>query len=471
MTSPQVPYYYATLDFQALWRDYPPPPRDADVARASADQIRALQEQRFAEQVARAWTIPFYQRLWGEAGMQPGDIRVLDDLSRCPSFTVSDLRESIDRAPPFGDFTGVDPKNGPPTPWIFHTSGGTTGLPRPMLYSPKDREVVNILGARRLHMAGIRAGDMVQVTHSLGLSNAGMSAGESLWKYSGAVPVMTGSGSSTPSRRQIELAKAWGSNALIGFAAYMRHLALVCRDEMRIDPRDLGIKSICTHLGTDDRASLEDLWNAKVYDSYGANEAGMIAADCEARSGMHVFEDAHYVEVVDPVSGQPVPTGAEGTAFITSLYKHAAPMIRFNINDITAMVSGECSCGSRRRRLRGILGRSDNMVKLRGVNVFPDAIGGLIQDNDRMTGDYVCIVDTVAAGRDEMTTMVEASGSEVDREALRVDLEQRLREVIGVKIAVEVVDRGALDRYTGLSQTSKVKRLIDRRKDKHPGTH
>src|SRR5690606_21588483 len=154
-----------------------------------------------------------------------------------------------------------------------------TGLPRPMLFTPRDREVMNILTGRRLFMQGVRPYDLVQVVFSLGLTNGGLLMREGIWKYSGAIPVMTGSGEHTSTRRQIEIMQAWKTRHLIGFSSYLRHMGLYARDELKIDPSSLGIKSLISHIGLDDRESLESLWGADLYDNYGANEAGSIAAE------------------------------------------------------------------------------------------------------------------------------------------------------------------------------------------------
>ncbi|HXP74130.1 MAG TPA: AMP-binding protein [Stellaceae bacterium] len=457
-----VPWYHKSLDFPKLWEEFPPPPDFLDtVYTMSADEIRAVQDRRFRQQIARGWEVPFYQIHWRKAGLEPGDIRSLDDISKIPPYSVHELRESIERCPPFGDYMGIELGK---FPLVLQTSGGTTGLPRPMLYSPRDREVMNILGGRRYYLQGIRPGHIVQSTYSIGLSNGGFATREGLWKYTGSIPVMTGSGSSTPTRRQIEIAKAWGVSHLFGFPAYLRHMALVARDEMRIDPRELGLRSLGSHMGPDDRTSLEELWGAPVYDMYGTNESGMIACDCELRRGMHIQEDAYVIEIVDPETNRPMPAGERGNIYITCLFKYAAPVIRFNVNDISAIALGSCACGGTHRRLEKIYGRADNMVKLRGVNLFPEAVGALIAEDSRSTGEYVCIVERVGeAGRDEMTVMVEMTGASVDGAALRRDLEQRFREALSVKLIVQPVERGALDRHTGLSQTSKIKRLIDKR--------
>jgi len=222
---------------------------------------------------------------------------------------------------------------------------------------------------------------------------------------------------------------------------------------------------LCSHLGPEDRESLENLWGARCFDAYGTHESGMLAAECEHQSGMHIMEDALMIEIMDPETGAPLPDGEKGTAFITTLYKYGAPQIRFNVNDISAIAPGRCACGSTLARLERIYGRNDNMVKLRGSNVFPEAIGSIVARDARSNGEYFCIVERVGdAGRDEMRVLVEMREAAVDAAALRAELEQRLKDVLCVRVAVEPVARGGLDRYTGTSQVTKIRRLDDRRK-------
>ena len=460
-----VPWYSRSLDFEQLARDYPPPPDYfRTTARLARDELRELQERRFLATVKRGWEIPFFRRHWGKAGLEAGDIRGLDDLPKIPPYTVHDIRESIERNPPFGDFMGISPEDGKRMPLVLQTSGGTTGLPRPMLYAPQDRETMAILGGRRFALHGIRPGDLVLVTYALGLSNGGMAPREALWRYTGAVPVMTGSGATTPTRRQIELIKAWKINVILGFPAYLRHMALVARDEMGIDVRTLGIRLIGTPLGMEDRAKLEEMWGAPCFDMYGTHESGMMGAECRRQTGMHVQEDAFILEIADPETGRILPDGEKGTIYITTLYKWGAPQIRFNVNDISAYATGACPCGSTMRRLQRIFGRNDNMVKLRGVNVFPEAVGAVVAEDIRTNGEYFCFVDRVGeAGTDEMTVLVEVRDSTADPSALKADLERRVQEVLGVRVVVELHAKGALDPHTGTSRTSKVKRLLDRR--------
>ena len=458
-------WYWRSLDFDALTREFPPPPDYFDqVFRISRDELRKRQETRFLATVKRGWEIPFFQRHWGGAGLAPGDIRGLDDLAKLPPYTVKELRESIERNPPFGDFMGISPADGARMPLVLQTSGGTTGLPRPMLYAPQDRETMAILGGRRFALQGIRPGDLVMVTYSLGLGNGAIAPREALWRYTGAIPVMTGSGATTPTRRQIEIAQAWGVNVILGFPSYLRHLAIVARDELGIDPHSLGIRSLGSHLGQEDRAHLEELWNAPCHDAYGTHESGMMAAECGARAGMHIQEDAVILEIADPETGAMLPEGEKGSVYITTLYRWGAPQIRFNINDVSRIIPGQCACGSTLKRLDRIFGRNDTMVKLRGVNVFPEAVGAVVVADARTNGEYVCIVErTGAEDREEMTVMIEVKDSATDHAQLVQDFEQRFKEVLGVRVVVEAVERGGTDRYTGTSTSSKIKRLVDRR--------
>lgn len=460
------PRYSKSLDFDALEKEYPPPPEFfQSVYRMPRPALRALQEKRFLKLIARGWEIPFFKKRWTAAGLQPGDIRSLDDITKIPPYTVHDTRESIEAFPPFGDFMGIEIGGKNAQPLVLHTSGGTTGMPRPMLYTPQDRETMAILGARRYAMQSMRPGDKVLAALSLGLSNGGFALRDTIWKYIGAIPVMTGGGNTTATRRQIEIMKNWGIDIICSFPAYLRHMAIVARDELNIDPRTLGVRALHSHIGIEDRAKMEALWNAPCYDMYGTNESGMMACECTHQNGMHIMEDAVILEVADPETGKILPEGEKGTIYITTLYRSGAPSIRFNVNDISALMPAGCACGSTLRRLDRIFGRNDNMVKLRGANVFPEAVGVAVAEDARSNGEFFCIVDRVGEDqRDEMTVMVELLDLATDAEAVKENLERRLKEVTGVRMTVQPVARGELDAYTGTSQTSKIKRLLDKRK-------
>ena len=374
-----VPWYWKSLDFERLTRDFPPPPDYFDtVYRLSRDELRARQEKRFLVTIARGWEIPFFQRHWRQAGMEPGDIRGLDDLPKIPPYTVHHIRDSIERNPPFGDFMGISPADGGTTPLVLQTSGGTTGLPRPMLYAPqRPRDDGHPRRAPSVH-----AGRAAR-RHDPGHVFAG-AVERRLRRARGDLEIL-GRGAGDDRQRRVDADaaadrdhQAWGITVILGFPSYLRHMALVARDEMNIDPRSLGVRLLGSHLGQEDRRQIEELWGAPCFDAYGTNESGMMAAECQHKSGMHIQEDAVHLEIADPETGRILPDGEKGTVYITTFYRHGAPQIRFNVNDISAMVPGTCACGSTLRRMDRIFGRNDNMIKLRGVNVFPEAIGETI---------------------------------------------------------------------------------------------
>jgi phenylacetate-CoA ligase len=462
----EVPLYYRSLDFEALWRVYPPAPGYLETAyRLSRDELHALQNERFLRQVTRGWETAFYQRHWSKAGLRPGDIHSLEDLKRIPAFSVHDMRESIARNPPWGDLIGIDPARDKPIPLVFQTSGGTTGLPRVMMYTPQDREVMNINTGRRMYMQGVRPFDLVQVALATGLPNAGFLLREGLWKYTGAVPIISGAGNQTPSRRQVELMKGWGVHFFAALGPYLRHVALVARDELKFDVRELKLKGLLSWLGMDDRKPLEEMWGTSVFDNYGTNELGTVCCDCQYRTGMHVFEDSFVTEIADQETLDEKPEGEKGTMVVTALFKHAAPMIRFNTNDVLSFVPGECPCGSSHKRLSKVFGRADNMVKVRGVNVFPEAVGVCIAEFAESNGEYICVVDfSPTSGREEMTVMVETADVSVPKPEFAEQLSRRLHDSLGVAFKVEVVDKGELSQLTGIGEVMKVRRLLDRRK-------
>jgi phenylacetate-CoA ligase len=258
--------------------------------------------------------------------------------------------------------------------------------------------------------------------------------------------------------------QAWKSKHLIGFPAYVRKVGQVIQDQHGIDPKELNIKSLILHLGVDDRASLEDLWGAKVYDTYGTNECGSLSAECEFQNGSHIFEDSFFLEILNADTEKPVADGEKGVIYQTTLFKHLAPLIRFNSNDISAFATGDCPCGSKHKRLNRIFGRSDNMIKLRGTNVFPEAIGSIIGLNKLCNGEFICIVEHHGANHEEkMTVEFEVLDDKLDKRDIERHLANQLKESLGVKIQTIAKNLGDLDSLTGLSSQSKIRRLIDKR--------
>jgi phenylacetate-CoA ligase len=452
------PTYFEALDAKQLLDDYPV--GDAFVRRyttMSRDELRARQERDFAKLMARGWQIPFYQRLWGAKGIEPGDIRGLDDIEKLPVYDKSDLMASVAEYPPFGDFAGAD---GPDrSPLIFHTTSGTTGRPQPLLFGPKGREVGNLLVGRMYRWQGLQPSDIVQSVYGHGMINGGHYIREAVTHFTNSLFLSAGTGIETRSANQVGLMADFGVTVLVGFIDYIRKLAEVARDEGLLDR--INVRMICGHLGTEDRAGVEAAWGgAKAYDWYGVGDTGTIAGEGPERDGLYVWEDAHYLELLDVDSSTPVAAGETGDMVVTCLYKDdVAPCIRFNTHDITHELTSANATGMVFKRIAGFKGRSDNMVKLRGINVFPHAIGALIENRADLTGEYVCrLRRDPASGRDDMLVLLESRGGTDHGQ-----LSGMLRQGLGVEVVVELVAPGDTAPLTQIDVRQKPIRLIDER--------
>ena len=444
------------------WCENNPPAPDyfRGVFMLSVEEIRELQERRLREAVARAYKVPFYKSKWDEAGIEPGDIKTIDDLKKAPMYTVEDIRQSVDACPPFGDYVGRDVLAGE-IPWRIHSSGGTAGEPRPTFYTPWDREVGNILRARSYYWHGFKPGDVVMNTLLYSTHNAAYSAHEALWQWLGCIPVTTSAGVVTRTTRALEIAQKWQVNALVGFPEYLLHMSQVARDMGLEVGRDLKLKLVeC--FGKSDL--VREAWGVPAYDTYGMHEVQAISSECPYAGGHHIWEDAFIVEIVDPDTYEPVEPGEVGTMIVTALYKENYPIVRYDIKDVTRLwPQGQCECGSWMQKIDPIHGRSDFMVKLRGVNVWPEGVGTIVATKSGLTGEYYCIVERMG-NREEMTVQVEHTLDASDHDFIQRDLERTLRDRLNVGIKVEMVEPDSLAPLTGAGVLPKARRLDDRRK-------
>jgi len=454
--------YFTAADPAAIARDYPA----VETLRGlSRDALRARQETRFRRVMEFAWRVPFYRRLWGKAGAEPGDIRTLDDLPKLPAYDKADLMASVAEHPPIGDFHGQDcHADGSRPQIILQTTSGTTGTPQPLLFGPRSREVQNRLLARAYALMGMTRDDVVHSVYGHGMVNGGHYVREAVLHWVGARFLSAGTGIETRSAQQVRLMRQFGATCIVGFADYIRRLADVAREEGLEPGRDIAIRMICAHLGSETQASLSAAWGgAAVYDWYGVGDTGIIAAEGPDRSGMHVQEDAQWLEIADPDTGAAVARGTLGDMVCTCLFKDDIfPIIRFNTHDVTEEVSGDNPLGLPFRRIRGFLGRSDNMVKLRGINLFPTGIGALlVEHRPDATGEFLCRVRRVGT-RDEMVVELEVRGDTGDD--ARAACEALLRTRLGVEIGVAFAAPGSLAALTQVEQRQKPIRLLDERK-------
>ena len=452
------PSYAEAAPIAQLLADYPVGPAFVErFSRISRDELHALQDERFRRLVARGWQIPFYRRLWGARGIEPGDIGGLEDIGKLPTYDKSDLMAAIAEHPPLGDFGGFDPADPARPPVILHTTSGTTGRPQPLLFGPKGREIGNLLVGRHARWLGVGAGDVVHSVYGHGMINGGHYIREAYTRFTNALFLSAGTGVETRSAQQVRLMADFGATVLVGFVDYIRKLAEVARAEGLAEA--IRPRMIIGHLGVEDRAATEAAWGgARAYDWYGVGDTGAIAGEGPERDGLYVWEDAQHVQICDIDSGAPLPDGEAGDMVVTVLYKDdVAPCIRFNTHDVSRVKPGRGELAF--TRIEGFLGRSDNMVKLRGINIFPHGIAALIEGRSDLTGEYVCRVTRDAAGRDSMTVILEARGP-ADAGALAA----RLREGLGVEVAVELVGPGGTAALTEIDRRQKPIRLIDERK-------
>lgn len=450
-------HYLSARDLERLERDYPSGQAFLDrYLGMSRDELRALQEERFLDAVETAWRTRFYQRVWGAQGIEPGDIRGLDDLSRLPLVDKQTIMDDLASAPPFGTLADGGP--GAPRAQALQTTSGTTGDPQPVLWGAWGREVQNALLGRTYAWLGVQGGDVVQSVYGHGPVNGGHYVREAVMRYTDALLLSTGTGLETRSEQQVKMMHRFGTSVLVGFADYLRKLADVARASGLEPGTDLDVRLIIGQMPPGSRTALEDAWpGATAFDWYGVADTGVVTAEGPDRDGHWIWEDANVVEITDPESDEVLAPGAEGNMVVTSLGKSdVAPLIRFNTHDITRVLPGSGAVDLPFARTAGMLGRSDQMVKLRGINVYPTAISALLDRIPGSTGEYYCRLQRRDDGADDLVIVIESRDS-----VPRAEVEGVLSDLLGVKVGVELVPEGHTATVTEVAARQKPRRLLD----------
>jgi len=418
------------------------------IERASRDEIRALQLQRLQWALRHCYEhVPDYRRRFDEAGVQPDDCRSLDDLARFPFTTKEDLRRTY----PFGMF--AVPRDQVSR---LHASSGTTGRPTVVGYTEGDIDTWSGLMARSIHAAGGRRGDIVHVAYGYGLFTGGLGAHYGAERLGCTVVPVSGG----MTERQVQLIADLQPRVIMVTPSYL--LAIV--DEMErqgVDPRttSLRVGILGAEPWTEDmRREIERRTAMSAVDIYGLSEVmgPGVAVECaETKDGLHVWEDHFLPEIVDPQTGDVLSDGERGELVFTSLTKEALPVVRYRTRDLTRLLPGTART---MRRMERITGRTDDMIILRGVNVFPTQVEELILRTGGLTPHFQLVL---ARPRrlDEMTVVVEARADATgDAAAMGGRLAASIKERIGVTVQVDVVQPGTVERSTG-----KAKRVVDRR--------
>ncbi|HXQ53444.1 MAG TPA: phenylacetate--CoA ligase PaaK [Stellaceae bacterium] len=416
------------------------------IETASEDELRALQLERLRWSLRHAYdNVPHYRRRFEEAGVHPDDLRGLEDIARFPFTAKDDLRANY----PFGMFAVPREKIA-----RIHASSGTTGKPTVVGYTQRDLDTWSDLMARSIRACGGRAGMKVHVAYGYGLFTGGLGAHYGAERLGCTVIPVSGG----MTERQVRLITDFAPEIIMVTPSYM----LAILDEFRaqgLDPRasslEIGIFGAEPWTNAM-RAEIEDAFDMDAVDMYGLSEVigPGVANECvETKDGLHVWEDHFLPEIVDPITGRVLRQGERGELVLTSLTKEAMPVIRYRTRDLTRLLPGTART---MRRIEKITGRSDDMIILRGVNLFPTQIEELILEDKRLAPHFV--IELTREGRlDSMRVKVEGRGGADDAEAGRA-LAQRIKALIGVTAAVETMPQGAIERSIG-----KAKRIVDLR--------
>jgi phenylacetate-CoA ligase len=440
--APEEPYWRAELECMA------PRERDAQI-------LRKLQAQ-----VSYAWEkAPFYQRKWTAAGVSPDTLRTLDDLARFPVVQKHELRAAQAGAPPFGDYLCIPPDQIA----RIHGTSGTTGRPTVFGISADDWERIGEAHARILWGAGIRPGDRVMICSFFSLYLGSWGALKGVERL-GATAFPFGAGVAGQTLMAVQWARDLKPTAFYSTPSYALHFADAARKE-GIDPRSLGIR-ILFFSGEpgagipSTRKLIEDTFGGICVDMGSMAEVTpwMTDGECAHRTGMHLWQDIVYTQVCDPQTHQPVPYGQEGTPVYTHLERTSQPMIRLLSGDRALWTDEPCPCGRTYPRLpRGIYGRIDDMIIVRGENIYPSAIEEVLRAVPGFGGEFRIIVSRKER-MDELLVRAEFAPDVADMGAFERTLHERLRAKCGVRPRLELVPQGTLPRTE-----FKAKRVIDDR--------
>lgn len=418
------------------------------------DKLKELQLKRLQTLVKWVYNeVPFYRERLSNAGVKPQDIKSLEDITKLPFTTKTDLRDNY----PYGMFA-VPMEN----VVRVHSSSGTTGKPIVVGYTRADINTWSELTARVATAGGATSKDVAHMAFGYGLFTGGFGMHAGLERIGASVvPVSTGN-----TERQIMIMKDFGTTVLVSTPSYAMHIAEV-GESMGVDFSKLPLR---TGLFGAERCSekmrkeIESKLHISATDNYGLTEVmgPGVAGECEIKNGLHIHEDHFLVETIDPETGEQLPEGTEGELVFTTLTKEAFPVIRYRTRDLTRILLEPCECGRTLARMEKIKGRTDDMLIVRGVNVFPSQIEGVLFEIEGVDPHYQIIVDREGA-MDLIQVLVEVSselfpGDMKELMEFERKIEVKLQTVLGIKVDVKLVEPRTLERTSG-----KAKRVIDKR--------
>jgi len=426
---------------------------DPELETMSREQIEALQVERLKETVAQCMNNPVYKQRLDEAGVSPDNITSVSDIRRIPFTTKQDLRENY----PFG-LASV-----PLTECVrLHSSSGTTGNPTVILHTQKDLDEWANQVARNLWMVGLRPDDVFQNSSGYGMFTGGLGFQYGAERL-GMLTVPAAAGNSL---RQIKFMKDFGTTAVHAVPSYVTRLYEVMQ-ETGVDPRrDTKLKVLAIGAephSEEQRKRIENMLGVKAYNSFGMSEmcGPGVGFECKEQNGLHFWEDYYIVEIVDPETLEPVPDGEIGELVLTSIRREAMPLLRYRTRDLTRVLGRTCPCGRNHVRLDRMKGRSDDMMVLRGVNIFPIQIEKILMQYKELASNYL-ITLTTDENNDNMTVEVELEELFTDDYQRLAQLQKAvtraLKDEILLTPIVKLVPKGTLPVSEG-----KAVRVVDKR--------
>ncbi len=419
----------------------------------SRDEMTAMQSARLVKLVNRVYhNVEFYRKKMQYLGIEPGDIKGIEDISKLPFTTKDDLRDNYPfglLAVPHSEIVRV------------HASSGTTGKATVVSYTRKDIEVWQECVARVLAMCGVTREDKVQIAYGYGLFTGGLGLHYGVENLGAmAIPISTGN-----TKRLVTLMKDFEVTAIACTPSYLLHIAEMIQDEKIIDDIKLKVAICGAEPWTENmRNEIEKSLRINAHDIYGLSEVvgPGVAADCIHHKGLHVYEDHYYPEIVDADTLKPIPEGEVGELVFTTLTKEGMPLIRYRTKDLTSINYSLCECGRTLTRISRFKGRSDDMLIIRGVNVFPSQIEAALLEMGETKPHYLMIVDRVN-NLDTLEILVEVEekffADEIkELESLTKRIAHTIHNAIGINAKVKLVEPKTLERSMGKS-----KRVIDKR--------
>lgn len=430
-----------------IWNEY--------IEAADRDRLKRLQNERFAEMIERIYyKVSFYRRKLSELGIEPGDIKSIDQLKDLPFTVKDDLRDNY----PFGMFAV-------PQQQIvrLHASSGTTGKPTVVGYTHDDLHMWSEVVARSLTMAGVSRADSIQIAYGYGLFTGGLGLHYGAEKVGASVIPISGGNT----RKQLQLLQDFGSTVIACTPSYAAHLGESLAKE-GLTKADIKLKAgiFGAEPWTNEmRRQVESLLGLKAFDIYGLSEiiGPGVAMECEHQQGMHIFEDHFIPEIIDPNTLEVLPYGQVGELVFTTITKEAMPLLRYRTRDLTRLTVEKCACGRTLVRMDKCLGRSDDMLIIRGVNVFPSQIEAVLLEMSEASLHYQLVVDR-ENNLDSLEIMVEIDdqfwSDEIRAlENLRRQIQHNIASALGLTAKITLVEPNTIPRSEG-----KAVRVIDKRK-------